>query len=486
MKVNKKDAIIFIIILIFTCLVFTNFLNMHYSTDTYNIINRGYKEYAIKYSLNDGRPVMCLISLFADAVNMPITVYIISLTIIALIISCISVMLIRNIILRYKPAKNILSEIIVILISYVIIFNFTYLENMQYAECAVMAINIMLYIITADILVKKETKNYYIKGFIMSIIAILFYQGNIGFLVTITFVMSILKEKYINKTVIKDTLISGIYIIISVVLDLIQIKITGNIFNLTQIRMGNANNILRNLKYIYYSIKNTLINTYDLFPKYLAAVYATSLITFNNLLIKNKKDILKLINIIGIIVIAIFSSYAMNIFTLSSIGTARMSYSIGATIGLIFAYIYCNVEYRKLGKTCLYCLLISYFCVTVITYINILQEHKIVAIQDQKQCEIIDQWMNEYEESSGIKLENIIIAHDKSSKGFYDNIENKSSLCYRALNPEWSNVGALNFYTNKNLKLVNKQTNYFKDKNWDELNKDQFIFEGNTMYYCIY
>ena len=117
---NKRNLIIYTIILLFSVIIFINFLNMHYATDTYNIIDRGYKEYAIKYSLNDGRPVMCLISLFAEYANIPINVYIISLTMLAIITSCISVLLLINIIERKKTPKNIFEKIVIIIICYTI------------------------------------------------------------------------------------------------------------------------------------------------------------------------------------------------------------------------------------------------------------------------------------------------------------------------------------------------------------------------------
>ena len=44
---NKMNIIIFIIILIITCIIFIPFLIGHYATDTYNIYNLGYKEFAI-------------------------------------------------------------------------------------------------------------------------------------------------------------------------------------------------------------------------------------------------------------------------------------------------------------------------------------------------------------------------------------------------------------------------------------------------------
>ena len=51
-KINKKNIIEFSIVLIISILIFTPFLIGHYATDTYNIANVGYENYAIKWSLN--------------------------------------------------------------------------------------------------------------------------------------------------------------------------------------------------------------------------------------------------------------------------------------------------------------------------------------------------------------------------------------------------------------------------------------------------
>ena len=99
-KINKRNVITFITTLIITCIIYAPLLMGHYATDTYNIINKGYEKYAITYSLNDGRPIMCLITLLAQTLNIPIMAYIISLTGIALIVSSISVIKLKNIILK--------------------------------------------------------------------------------------------------------------------------------------------------------------------------------------------------------------------------------------------------------------------------------------------------------------------------------------------------------------------------------------------------
>ena len=181
---NKKDLLIFIIIFFITCLVFVEFIIGHFSTDTYNIINRGYNEYAIKYSLNDGRPIMSIISLCANFLNMPINVYISLLTVLAIVVSCFSVILLKNIVAQYKKPNKLNQEIVLTLICYITIFNFMFLENMQFAECFVMSVSILIWIIASKVLVSKE-KNYIIKTFILMIIGICFYQATISFFVVL-------------------------------------------------------------------------------------------------------------------------------------------------------------------------------------------------------------------------------------------------------------------------------------------------------------
>ena len=207
MKITKNDIIIFAIIFIITLIVFNGFLTMHYATDTYNIINRGYEAYAIYYSLNDGRPIMSIITLLANIIHMPINTYIILLTFLAILVSCISVILLKKIISNYKKTISIWNEILLTIICYVTIFNFMFLENMQFAECFVMSVSILIYIIAANILIERK-KNYLIKTYLLIIIGIFFYQGTLSVLVVMTTVLSLITTNI--KTTYKNILLAGI------------------------------------------------------------------------------------------------------------------------------------------------------------------------------------------------------------------------------------------------------------------------------------
>ena len=213
MKIQKQDLICFIIIFPITLLIFYNFLTMHYAGDTYYIINNGYRSHAIHRSLNDGRLFMCLIELLADRIHLPITAFVIITLLLALVISCITVIFVKNIILKYKDTENKYLKGLVLLISYFTIFNFMYLENMYFVECTVMSASLIFHIISADALVSKG-KYFLLKSSIFFILATFMYQGFSGFFLTILFLFTLLKNQSNIKQNTKD-LCYGCFILAS-------------------------------------------------------------------------------------------------------------------------------------------------------------------------------------------------------------------------------------------------------------------------------
>ena len=481
---NKKNFINFLVMLLITFIIFIPWVKGHYATDTYNIIDRGYKEYAIKYSLNDGRPVMCLISLFAEYANIPINVYIISLTMLAIITSCISILLLINIIERKKAPKNIFEKIVIIIICYVTIFNFMFLENIQFAECFVMSVSILLYIIAANILT-SESRMCIIKSLLLTILGILFYQGTLGFFVVTTLVFSLIKNK--NK-LFKNIIISGIMCIIAVLVNLVQIRLSSTITQMTQTRMGSIANIIQMTYIIIYNLKSILVRTANIFPKF--AFISILIVTYVCIILY--KPTRKLIyEIIILTIFTIGATFAINLFTLAGFGTARMMFPLGALLGNIFILIYTETEaFQTKMKYIMSTILIVYFAITVTNYINIIYCHKEVEKLTIKECEQINSYMNKYEDSTGIKLKYIAVCTDENPTYYYKEIKNNSALCIRPLSVEWGDNGSINYYTKRKLieipMPVNVYQKYFKGKDYTNLEEEQFIFIEDTVYYCIY
>ena len=379
----------------------------------------------------------------------------------------------------------------ILALAYIIIFNFSYLENLQFAECAVMAVSIYLNILVAQTIIDKN-KNYLIKGPILAIISVLFYQGTINWLFTVTFFLSILKEKKI---------LSGIFGGLGCLVDLIQIRITGKIFGLTQVRMGSFSNIQDNFVYISKNIGEVLKNTYYLFPENGLYIYLTILLLYTLFFINQKKEKNSIqLNILLIILVCIVSVFSLHLLTLSAFGTGRMSFSIGAMIGLILLYLYCNMGEVKTkkeiaSKIILYIITISYIAVSVTSITTTIYEHKKVNEYDKQECETIAKWIEEYEEENNVEVKNIVFFYTKSSKAFYMNLHKRNSLCYKALSADWSRIGAINYYSNRhfiekkstdNREKVNYYLKQVYNKSWEKLDKGQLFFDGNTLYYYLY
>ena len=193
MKVSKKEIITFSLVFVFSLIIFYQFLEMHYATDTYVLIENGYYKYAINESLLDGRVFMAIIGLIAGVLNIPNVAYIISTLVIGLFISSISVIVLKNIILKYKPAKNKYYEWLVLLISYITIFNFMYLENMYFADCITMSLSVLLYILAAKKLA-DGSKYSILKSLILFILAVFSYQGTIGIFLAMVVLFFIIKN----------------------------------------------------------------------------------------------------------------------------------------------------------------------------------------------------------------------------------------------------------------------------------------------------
>lgn len=82
-----------------------------------------------------------------------------------------------------------------------------FLENMQYAECFVMSVSILIYIIAAKILIERK-KNYLIKTYLLIIMGIFFYQGTLPVFVVMTTLLSLITTNI--KTTSKNILLAGI------------------------------------------------------------------------------------------------------------------------------------------------------------------------------------------------------------------------------------------------------------------------------------
>lgn len=468
---KKRNIIFLIIVLVIALVTHWEYICGHYSTDDYNIINIGYDEYSIVNNLREGRPVMCLIDQLALRLNMSYDLFIQLTVILAILITSITVIIFYNIICKYLNTDSFKEQIIILLISYLIFFNFMYIENLYFVESIVMALTLLLYVISANCLIKRKS---IILSIVLAVVGTFCYNGFLCVYIILNCVLSLLKNKGEYIKVVKDVIFAGLIIILSVLCNLIQIKYVCNIYNMTNTRMGNLKltNIIQNILNIIVRIPAVLAYNVELFPKYcylifimcnfiLALVYAIK----NN----NKKILL---DICTITLVGIASCFCIFVISLSSFWTGRLLYGIGMTIGTIFLVVFSNIEksYRKI----LVLVFVIFFIINCINTVYVINTHKEVNMLEKTEVEQLDEYIKNYENQNGCIVKKITCIPDISFNNlYYNQIKRHTVITYRALACNWAYAGAVNFYTGRNLEQIqysNEIVEFYKNTNTEANN----------------
>lgn len=486
MKNNrKKNLIFFIVTVLIASITYRNFIAIHYSTDMYSIINEGLKEYAIKNSFTDGRVFMGIIDIVGYVLNIKPEVYKSILTIFAILISSISVIKLKNIILKMKSTNNIYVEIVVYIISYCTIFNFIIAEYMYFIESFIISVAILLIIYASDIFISKN-KYCYLKSIILCAISVLCYQATIPFFIALTFTLSTIKNKQKYKNILNDLIKSGLIIFIGIIVNIILVKNMTLILNTTQSRIEfNIELILYNIKYIcnnFIWIFNNQCNLYinGLFICIIIGIIFSIL----NANIENKKT--HIINLFLIIFITVIVNFAMHIPTLSAYYAGRTKFAIGTIIGLLFMYIYLATTIfdskNWVSKYTITLLLIYTISIVFVANILLSYSNKVNKLENESVMEI-ETYMKNYEDNNNVEVKNIAIIniYNQKEKSYYREIQNNSVIVQDAVKCDWSADGVINFYSKRKLRKIQIQSKNIEEYMLKFENEKDYICVGDTL-----
>ena len=173
-KKHKQDIIIFVIIFILSLIMCSAFLQPHYPHDTYKIINDGLAEHSFIRFLQDGRPFSAIATTIVDMMNMPIEVYMILSLIIALFFMSLSVVTVYKMLKKHLKTENKLLYVMLLLISFIFIYNYLAIEFIYFLESFILAIGIYLSILAAKFIIDNE-KYKYVKAMLVLIVAAFCY-----------------------------------------------------------------------------------------------------------------------------------------------------------------------------------------------------------------------------------------------------------------------------------------------------------------------
>lgn len=501
MKKRTKNLILFFILFVITGVVFWNYVSMHYATDTYNIMNIGYEKYAINNSLSDGRIFMFLIGMFANVTNIPINIYVITLTVLGLLISCIAVVVLKDMIMKFCKKETKLQEFIAILIAYCTIFNFMYVENLYFVEAAVMACSILLYIIAVKQIIERK-KLYVLKAGILAIVATFCYQGTIGLFALYGVVFSIVKNGKNIKETLKDFGVIILITIISFVANLIQIDIATYVAGTTQKRLNGIQNLLENFMYVLKNFVAMVLNTMfisncGLFPNYLMMIFILIITVMAGIYEIQTKQNGLVFNILFLFIVTILITVAMCVVSIASYDTGRIHVPVGALIGVILIYLFCKTsifEDETIIKYLIITTLIAYNLITIVNTISILYQHKQVNKLEQEQCEGLEEYIATYEKENNVQITEARYFKLSNMKqyGYFDEIKNESVLTYDGVACTWSAIGTINFYTERNFEdnyleaYPNRELFYAYAAKRKLGYEGNFVIMDNILYFLAY
>ena len=476
---TKENKIIFLIVTIIAFLIYIFFLTGYYSVDTEKIVNLGYDGYAINYSFYDGRIIMGIICMIANSLNINLKVFYIILLSISILISSITVLKIYDIISKYKKT-GIKQKIILVIISFCYIFNFMTINNMEFIECIVMAISVLLYILTAEnIIIKKNPK----KAFIYAFIAGIAYQGTINILFITTILFALLENNKQEKTENKKIIYSIICVIIAIILNIVIKQIMEIIIESTMQSQRLNANIFWNIGKIFKEMPLLIIDSLYLFPKYAYIIFNIgSLIIIYIYCIKNKQ--IKIwYNTLFLFVASIVSSLILLIiFDGLQSNNGRIFGSVGASFSIIWIYVYIKTDIfdnRGVIEKISIILITTFF---ILNCYNILENTKIFKTAnelDQELAKNIANKIEEYEIQTNKKIKYIEIKYSESFKEKVKNYNTRAFLKSRVLTGNFSH-DILKAYTN-----IDLEKRYFEEEHLEKVKDEPIVCEDETVYVLI-
>ncbi len=496
-QLNKQNVIRYFIILGITILFCQNFLQMHYSSDTYVLYDLGYMEYPSKYFLLDGRLISTIVCYLAGILNIPIPAYIIGMDIIGIIFIATAIYLINQIIEDIiKPKKNIL-KLMILASCFILILNQFTLEYLLFPESAVMCLGVLLNVIATKLMVNNP-KHKYIKIFFVLLGAVFCYQGVLNmfpvFAILIYIVKQIvdtreykIKEKEFFIEMIKLTII--VVIVLSICM--VAIQIGTKLLNSNQDRMMHLVDmeavLLRGETVLEYldELWNT---TMHMLPDNTnTIVLIISFITM--VILKTKKEII-MQYILLIMVSFIICIVPMFIFNTGICGRVNEPLTMLWGASQIILLAQSTIVNKEKTTKFIYSFIIVSFIINNIFIMQNITEHIASNRVEENMGKTIKYTLEQYEQQTGNMITKFAYCYDQNPQQYAVGIRPIGSLTERKLACSWSISEAINFYCNRKLEPVRMSTKIYSEKmiykDYKEFSEEQLIFDGDTLYILVY
>lgn len=487
----KKKILLFISIFSVGILVTYPAFAPSHALDSYCTIFNGYNDTATWF-LQNGRIFSALLMRFYDLVNLPVD----SMNFVALFFFnlFLALAILKLYLVFSKNVENKAVLVVLLVSTFMLFYGPLITEILFFNEAMVFALGILLVVLAADKCALGGIKNYII-SLILMILGVTCYQGIACYFFVI--LLLILMKNGINskeeaigylKKIGIGFLIYGMAALISFGI----IKFASNLFGEALPKLG-AFNIFDNLVYTFTNLLPTSFRNLFGFVnvKFYYLLCILLLVCFVYLFIKNEHKAIRFLLFIGLLIVLVIVPFAPNLIMASDSNytAARMALPLGILPSAFILYLIFNYKvemkfnYVFLGIIIMFMALSSYSIHqnTMISF----RRYK----EDVKYINSIVQAINVYENKTDNKIKRIYYAQD-SSVNYYYSFGHPNGANIRLLAVDWALDCAFPVYTYDKYefkKISDKDyKKYFKDKNYDEFDNEQLVFDDDTLYLLLY
>ena len=474
---------IFTLYFIITIIFFGMLFKLEFATDTYAVFNFDKEAVFMQYAMS-GRFITGVIFKVLKIIDFSETaIYLLSF-VLAIFCATLSQYILYKII-----EKDVKKRWLNILIPTLIIINPFSIELFLFIEKGIMWLGILMCILAVQKIIQyfeTKQKKYLLISTILMLLANFSYQGVVGIFLSISFVYILKYSKNIKQFIINNLIVGFVYAI-PALLDFVLVKILYKAS-----RINGKVIFLESLKIIIQNTQNMYIKMYDLLPKY--AFILLILFTFTAFwckICKENKKFLNLLNYFYIICgITIVSVTPQIMQPTNSIWFGpRSTYSFASMYGILLLYLVTNFELKKILEKSIIILSLLLIVFQAQKFIKIEKDRYILNKNDKNITLQIIKQIENYEKQTGNRISCISWYQDEKPNYTYNGIFVTSDMNVKCYSSDWSTVEVLKYYLKRNIKLEKKNQKLeerFKNKNWDNFNFEQLVFDNNKLNFCNY
>lgn len=480
---KKPQFWIFVFI---TILFFGNLYKMEFATDTYSMFTA--VDGNVSVFMRAGRFVTALILQIFFTLGFSNNLVYTSSYIIAMIAITTSMYKFYKIIRR-----DIKNEKISIIISILTILNIFIIELMLFIEKGIMTLSILFNVLAFEQLLKvfDGHKKNIIGAFIYMLLANCSYQGTVALFVMLAMVYIIKYSKNIKDFLLKNILTALLYGIpaalnyLSVRVIFPSSRVTGNIV------------LKESIRKILLGICSIFKSTCRIIPPYVFLGFIIFIILIIMYKIcKDRLDLsqsfIKMAAIIYIFLGTIITCSMPQLLqnTESIWMVPRTMYAIVSLIGIMLLFLYTNFSLEKALEKIIVVISIIYISIQYINFQKIIDDRYILNYEDKMIVTYLENKIEQYEaENIDKKVTKIVLLRDKNMMYTYEGLFITGDMNIRAFATDWSAVEIINYYTGRNLEVVDPDEeilNQFADKDWNMYSPEQIIIHEDTVYVCVF